>query len=206
MSESEALDRSTAEAIAVLGYSRIWLDAGLLNRDELLMQRARFAVAMAPVEAGCDEKSAFDRHPEHFRWATLSTFLALHSAIRDDQVGAILKIAETDPDATSDAGFPISLLRHNGLTDAQFERVAESRALATFPRVVLRFRCLRRLGRGEWSPELVDMCLRADGPAQAALLESPALTKAAAEMVAARGFNKGVRNRAAELLKGKRLS
>jgi hypothetical protein len=202
------LSTQIAAALAALEYDRIWLDAGIMSEPDLLAQLAKYERSVAARRenpSAAAEDPEVDTSTEHYRHRTIVHFLRAQLTLTDEQVDALLNIAAVDPDPALEANFPRLLLERVSLTDDQFERVAGAPACASFSDVILRYRCLRRLRRGEWSEDLVAACLTSDGFAQAELLKHPALTREAVEGVAARGHNTSVRNRAAEMLRSRRF-
>ncbi|MDB4962554.1 MAG: hypothetical protein JWP01_2553 [Myxococcales bacterium] len=89
-----ALSAEEESALQRLGYGRLWIDGGVLSRVSLLDQ-----VRELESEHG-------DPHLEHYRYATLVSFLDGRSVLSDDDVSTILQLGELDPDHRFDPPSP----------------------------------------------------------------------------------------------------
>ena len=181
--------------LAALEYDPLWLDLGILSPDALLAQFAEF-------------QTGDDPNPEHYRYRTITAFLAAQPSLTDTLLDGISHLLRIDPDQLmAPAVRGHFLLPHPGLTNDQFERLAAlPETQAQNPREVLRARFLRRLAAGEWTPELLDHCItRGDSVVQLALLDHPRLDRPTLSHLATNGCNKAIRNMAAQRLRSRRF-
>jgi hypothetical protein len=104
-------------AIHTLGYTQQWIDYGVLTNKQLQTQLAEF-------------NSGADPHPEHFRYRTLYSYIDTRIAIKNEEVGNLLKLMIEDGDSTMASSAVLLLLKHAYITNEQFETVAK--VLATY--------------------------------------------------------------------------
>jgi hypothetical protein len=182
--EIRALDR--------LGYDPRWIASGLLSPEALRHQISEF------------NEPDGDTNTEHYRAATLHSFLQSHEELTDTEVETILELGRLDPNESFRANYAHSLVRVRGLTDEQFENVATANDSDGFQRIVVRERLLRRLGHEELSVALIDEAIEhGDAHVHAALLDRRVLDRTQVEELSQRGANRAVRNRAKQLLENR---
>lgn len=192
---SGELPAEIADALRALHYDRRWLDYGVLTPSVLLAQAEELRSSPQPEDGR-----------EHFRCGAMFDYLGSVSSISDEQLARVIELMEVDPDAGMAASVLVSMvLGHPGLTDAQFERVAGHATCRPFAKQIERIRLqrLRRSGGAteSWFRAAVDL---PDSPTHRAVLAEEHAPRWALEYLKQHGVNKGVRNRAAELLKGPR--
>lgn len=190
-----ALPAEIADALRALQYDRRWLDYGVLTPAVLLAQAEELRSSPQPE----------DGH-EHFRCGAMFDYLGSLARISDEQLARVIELMEADPDAGMAASVLSSMaMGHPGLSDVQFERVAAHASCRPFTKKIERIRLqrLRRSGGAteSWFRSAVDL---PDDATHRAVLAEEHAPRWALEYLEQHGVNKGVRNRAAELLKGPR--
>lgn len=105
------------DKLSRLEYSQLWLDSGVLTRDNLEEQSKQF-------EAGEDNNT------EHYRYRTLIEYFGRQNLFDDSRLMEVLQLLQSDNDRTMAGSATLHLLRHSGLNNRQFEIVAG--ALQTF--------------------------------------------------------------------------
>lgn len=188
-----ALPAEIADALRALQYDRRWLDYGVLTPAVLLAQSE-------------EQRSLPHPEDEHFRCGAMFDYLGSLARISDGQLARVIELMEVDPDAVMAASVLSGMVMgHPGLTDAQFERVAAHASCRPFTKKIERIRLqrLRRSGGAteSWFRSAVDL---PDDATHRAVLAEEHVPRWALEYLEQHGVNKGVRNRAAELLKGPR--
>ncbi len=103
--------------LALLGYSKDWIEAGLLTEVELDKQLQEFSTGE-------------DDHKEHYRYTTLTAYLKNASNLSDAQIQQIIGLLCNDPDEAMATSVLITLMKMQTLSDRQFELVRE--ALSSF--------------------------------------------------------------------------
>ena len=99
--------------LSQLGYSRKWIDNGILTETLLKKQLQEF-------------NSGEDDNTEHYRFRTLIAFLQSITFKKERTLEVILEILEEDSDQSMASSVFISLLKNEELTNKQFEMVADS--------------------------------------------------------------------------------
>ena len=99
--------------LSQLGYSRKWIDNGILTETLLKQQLQEF-------------NSGEDDNTEHYRFRTLTAFLQSITFKKERTLEVILEILEEDSDQSMASSVFISLLKNEELTNKQFEMVADS--------------------------------------------------------------------------------
>lgn len=99
--------------LSQLGYSRKWIDNGILTETLLKQQLQEF-------------NSGEDDNTEHYRFRTLTAFLQSITFKKERTLEGILEILEDDSDQSMASSVFMSLLKNEVLTNKQFEMVADS--------------------------------------------------------------------------------
>lgn len=99
--------------LSQLGYSKKWIDNGILTDTLLMNQHKEF-------------NSGEDDNIEHYRFRTLTAFFQTITFIEDSTLEMILEILEEDPDQNMASSAFILLLKNEILTIGQFEMVTNS--------------------------------------------------------------------------------
>lgn len=178
------MDPAAHPGLAALGYSRRWLDLGLLSVDVLDGQLALFRSGTDPA-TGSYRFGAFVEAVQNL-------------PLTDTRVTELLEVARLDSDASASREMLTELLRQPGLSDTAFESVAA----ACGWKEQRRYRVLRELRRIGPTPVVLERCLATrDGDVHEALLGVPELPRAYVEELAEHGAWRRVRNAAAARLK-----
>ena len=103
--------------MAELGYTRQWMDLGVVDTDFLLRQYEEY-------------RTAEDKNQEHYRCGAFSLFLSTKRDIRDDEIAAVFALTDARPDSCDlRVNRIIDLIVSGLLSDAQLD------ALSRFPEV-----------------------------------------------------------------------
>ena len=117
-----------------LGYTKQWVDSGLLTQDRLYNQLELL-------------KTGDDTNAEHYRYKTLTDFVDSKDTISDIDLSNFLDVAKDDTDSAMSSSAIVRLLEKDYLTDKQFEKVSAS--LSAFGdwtgKVIVRQKLVRRL-------------------------------------------------------------
>ena len=103
--------------LALLEYSKSWIDAGILTEAELDGQLQELSTGE-------------DANKEHYRYRTLMAYLKNNNALSDTQIEQIIGLLRRDTDEAMATSVLISLLKMQALSDRQFDLVKE--ALSAF--------------------------------------------------------------------------
>lgn len=187
------LERSAA--LAALGYSQEWLDAGVVD-DELIA--AQWEAIL----------TSDDPHPEHYRHRAFVDWLERQSHLSDAQLTGVMALRDWGPDGTDlHPSRVIELLRGDLLTDAQLEQLGAYPEVHAPPiakryrRAVLR----RRLDAEGPSADVCAAMREAGDPVlDEALLAHPDRTRAHLEWLASNGTTRRIRNLASSQLQSRR--
>ena len=95
-----------------LDYSQKWLDCGLLTESMLTEQ-------IKELDSGDDDNT------EHYRYRTLTNYLNFQSSFDDPTLRNIIELLRNDPDKSMASSATILLLKSKGLTNEQFDTVAD---------------------------------------------------------------------------------
>lgn len=188
------LDREVETALGALGYSRRWLDGGLLSKEELLEQYRQFRMPNG------------DRNLEHYRHRAVTNYLDRLEGMTDEEVDELLEIGRLDPDYSIQSDVPHSLVRKRWLTDEQLDRVASRFSSPSFDRLVSRIRLLRRLAGPEVEASVLDEAIACgDAHVHEAVLAHPRLARQQVLRLGQTGANRAIRNSARQLLESRRF-
>ena len=136
-------DTTLSINLSKLGYTKKWVDNGLLTQEELNKQLEIL-------------KIGDDTNTEHYRYKTLSYFVDSKDNISDNELFNFLEIAINDTDTSMSSSAIVKLLEKDYLTDRQFERVSGS--LSAFgdwtKKVIIKQKLVRRLKVEELTDKL----------------------------------------------------
>ena len=99
--------------LSQLGYSRKWIDNGILTETLLKQQLQEF-------------NSGEDDNTEHYRFRTLTAFLQTITFKEERILEKILEILEDDSDQSMASSIFLLLLKNEVLTNKQFEMICDS--------------------------------------------------------------------------------
>lgn len=136
-----------AKDLEQLGYPREWLEFGLLEEGLLRGQLEYFWKQQVAGESV---------GTEHYRYPAFCSLLK-REALADALVERYLALAALDPDRGMASAAVFDLMEHHGLTDAQFELVANSPLCK--PRYLAGTRLLRALRAGVRTDEVLRTCI-----------------------------------------------
>ena len=186
--------REEIRALVRLGYDPLWLESGILTHEDLARQMREIS------------REGGDPSSEHYRAATLDEFLGSRETLTDAEIRVILELGTVDPDLGLRPNFAHQLIRFSGLTLQQFDLVAGQSTEPAFQKIVTRWRLLRRLAAGAPLAEVFDEAIESgDGPVHEAILERDDLTRMQVAVLAEKARNRGMRNRAQQMLRSKRF-
>lgn len=181
-----------AAALAAWAYPAAWLASPLLDRDLLAQQFRR-------------RQQGDDSPTEHARYAMFQLHLAPGRTFTDETISELLMLIELDPDAGMASAVFDGLLRHAGLTDAQFAFIgAHPRAQTSAIQRTCEREAIQRKLRANPAPrEAIEAVFaRRDSQLERALLDLQLdeLTDHELEQLAAEGHGRAVRNQARQRL------
>jgi hypothetical protein len=179
---SEPVTEAEHEALAALGYSEAWLEAGLLDRALLAEQFER-------LQEGGTRKTG------KYRAQALASWLAATGPIEDAQIDACLVLTAADPDAKGVAGAVAELIQSPRITLEQLERIARSdpKQVRRHEALIRRTFLSRRLEQ-EVSDEIIEQVVQSkDAAIQTKLVRDSRLSRKHAEALAKRGANPTIR-------------
>lgn len=189
MKQLSAEINTPLDKLALLGYSALWLEAGLITSAFLDRQIETF-------------NDGLDDHSEHYRYAAFLQWMDSKEYFTQDDISAFTVLIQEDGDSSMAESVAFRLLNHPHLTDEQFERLSSfiaEYADGSRSEKILRAVLLRRLQkRSTVSPEEFAECLqKGDGAVHSYLLD--AFSQNNPEFLyqlAEKGANKKVRNMA----------
>ena len=184
------------ELLAAMGYSREWLELGVISEVGLRQQYADFCASDDP-------------NTEHWRAAAWRRWLATDPSIDDETLPKLLELRDEGADGYDLAEDRlIMLIDYPGLSDPQFQRIAELRSLDSkalqkrHRRQSIRRR-LAREGLSSTAREELRAC--EDAVAHGWWLEHEELGAEDVHWLSEFGANKAVRNRAKDLSRSGRF-
>jgi hypothetical protein len=182
---SEQSSEAEQAALAALGYSEAWLQSGLLDRQLLADQYARF-------QAGGTRKTA------RYRSQALAAWREGGEPIPDDQLDAFLALmsAESDPKLAHTA--IAELIQSPRLRLDQLERIAASdpKRMRRHESLIRRVWFTRRMDGGV-TDELFERVIEfRDAAIQTGLIRDSRLSRKHAELLAKQGANPTIREKA----------
>jgi hypothetical protein len=171
--------------LRALGYTRAWLDSGVLDAAEVHRQHAAFEVDA-------------DQNPEHWRHRTFAAFVAARPGFSDAQLAALVALTDEGPDGDDLRTHRLDeLLRSERLTAEQLldlprwcPAVQSAPLQRIYRRMVVRLR-LRREGAAACFAEVQSA---ADAEIQLLALADPTLGRDQVVWLAEHGANKQVRH------------
>lgn len=97
--------------LSLLGYTPEWVASGILSLGQLEEQLQFY-------------DSGEDDNLEHYRYKTLHHYIKNHVHISDQDLNQVLSFIQSEPDKSMAASVAIFLLKKEGLTERQFDRVS----------------------------------------------------------------------------------
>ncbi len=177
--------------LSKLGYTKKWVDSGLLTQDKLYNQLELF-------------KTGDDTNTEHYRYKTLTDFVENKDNISDIDLSNFLELTINDTDTSMSSSAIVKLLEKDYLTDKQFERVSAS--LSAFgdwtEKVIIRQKLVRRLKGEELTGKLFkESLLSGDKVVHTILLSLVEHDIVRLEALIRKAANSKIRNQAVQVWK-----
>lgn len=105
------IDNTIQDKLSRFGYSQVWLEIGLLTKEQLEQQ-------ISQLDSGEDDNI------EHYRYRTLIDYFNQQNSFEDLTLRQILQLLQSDDDKQMAASSALNLLKKSVLNDQQFETVA----------------------------------------------------------------------------------
>ncbi len=141
-------DKELENKLAKIGYSKFWLDCGVLTISSLSEQEELIDLSE-------------DKNPEHYRYKTLRQFINSKKQLTDEEFENYLKLTLNDPDEILGGSATVDLFNDVDLTDIQFQRLCES--VGQFGKwtinIIRRHNLLRKLKSSKLTNELFTECM-----------------------------------------------
>lgn len=174
-----------------LGYSREWLDVGVVNEESLRQQYAEYL-------------HSDDKNQEHYRVGAFSQFLQDKDCLSDAELGALLALRDEGPDGYDlSEGRILALLSSNAVSDEQREGLSKYflSIQPGYEKQYARERIARRLSLEGLTHEVCEEIKRSgDSVMHRAMLEHQGADRKHLLWLEEHGGNKAIRNRARQLL------
>lgn len=184
------------DVLQELGYTKSWLDLGIVSEDLARQQYAEYC-------------TSDDQHQEHYRHKAFSLFLGRTPSVSDELVDDIFLLEDDGPDGHDLAAQrAIDLIISRKLSDEQHFKLVERHPEVLEPpirKLYLRESLSRKIRATGLDANFQEIQLFRDSGIQWAILDRPDLSKSHVEWLATAGSNKVIRNRAAELLRSRRF-
>jgi len=128
-----------------LGYTKKWLELGLLTNQELELQIEEF------------DKSE-DKNTEHYRYKTFKKYLTNKKVLTDRELDNFLNLSNSEKALSMSIAAKLDLFRDIELTDIQFNKVCKEifELGASVQKIVIRQRLLRRLKKENLTEQLFE--------------------------------------------------
>jgi len=143
-------DKELENKLAKLGYTRLWLDYGVLTIEYLLAQEQEF-----------DNSDSDDKNTEHYRYGAFKNYLSSKSKLSDKEFENYLKLTLADDDTLMASAVAIDLFRRIDLTEDQFRQLCKT--LGHFGewtnKEAIRQTLLRKLRQGKMTTDLFRECV-----------------------------------------------
>jgi len=172
-------------ALEALGYTEAWLDAGILEPAGLAAQFERF-------RSGGTKKIA------RYRSQTVSEWLAQRSPLGDEQIDRFLEIVRADPDPKLAHAAIVELIQSRRIDLGQLERIARSdrKLMRSHEALIRRTYLMREMESGVTDDHMNQVIEYKDAAVQTSLIRDTRLTRKHAELLAKRGANPTIREKA----------
>lgn len=190
MSATDDEDATVAGMIK-LNFNPKWLEYGAMSKQFLSDLVARY-------------EQSKDKNTEHYRYAAFRQLLTPERVLDDEMVDRYIELAELDEDQNMAQAALGELIRWEGLTDAQLERLSTHRAFAaeTLQKIIKRKQLLRELFSTSLTDEAFAQYISSgDAVVQRELLSKSVVSRKQLETLKAQGANRAVRNMAKDKLR-----
>jgi hypothetical protein len=142
-------DKILSDNLLSLGYTKHWLDYGILTVDDLRMQYEVF-------------QTGEDTHSEHYRYSTFRRYLTTKKLLSDEELANYLRLVLADDDGIMAGAAAQDLFTLISLTDSQFNLTCEKIDALDGEwktRLIIRQRLLRSLKKNSLTSTLFTECL-----------------------------------------------
>ncbi|MFP8880098.1 MAG: hypothetical protein AAEJ52_19680 [Myxococcota bacterium] len=179
---SDLTERESA-ALDALGYTEEWLRAGLLDSALLAEQFER-------LQSGGTKKTA------RYRAQAASAWLAGESALTDEQIDAFLGVVRADSKLSH--ATIAELIQSQRINLEQLERIARSdeKLMRHHEALIRRTYLMRQMESGVTDEHMVQVIEYKDAAVQTSLIRDSRLARKHAELLAKRGANSTIREKA----------
>jgi hypothetical protein len=172
-------------ALAALGYTEAWLANGIVDAVLLAEQFER-------MQSGGTKKTA------KYRGQAVTAWLAGESPLIDEQIDAFLNVMKEEPDAKLPNAGIVELIQSSRISLEQLERIARSdpKLMRRHEALIRRTYLMRQMEGGVSDDHIAQAIEYNDASIQTNLLRDPRLTRKHAELLAERGANPTIREKA----------
>ena len=181
-------DREFIDKLTKIGYSKLWLDFGVLNLELLEEQTTLF-----------DNND--DKNTEHYRYFSFKQYLSSKNDLSDTEFDNYLKLVFADSDSVMASSAALELFKSVELTEQQFQRLCTSiRYFGNWTeKIVTRQTLLRKLKSSNLTDELFNECIKiGDSFVQEHIIDLVDANKL--QELSIKGKNKKIRTMASERL------
>ena len=182
MNDLTAHERAALDA---LGYTHEWLQVGLLSRTRLGEQFARF-------QSGGTQKTA------KYRAQTITAWLAEPAPLANDDIDVFLGVMKAESDAKLAHGAIVELIQSPRIEDEQLERIAryDQKLMLRHAALIRRTFLMRQMDNGVTDDHMTQVIEYREAGVQSSLIRDARLTRKHAELLAERGANPTIREKA----------
>ncbi len=174
-----------AAALSALGYSEEWLDLGVLDSELLRAQYER-------MQSGGSQKTA------RYRAEAATLWLAVDVSLDDEEIDGFVSLMKAEPDAKLAKSCIAELIRSPRIDLEQLERAARSdeKLLRSQQALIGRTCLVRQMEGGVTDEHMIQVIDSKDAAIQTSLIRDDRLARRHAELLAQRGVNPTIRERA----------
>jgi hypothetical protein len=181
------------EALRRLGYSKEWIEWGILSEVQLASQYKEYLVSD-------------DQHAEHYRHRGFADYLASKVSLTDREIDLVFRLKDAGTDNLCGSRI-IHLMKSGLLTDEQLESLAVHPEVLEIPikEVYDRVRLIRSLEHMDADAGFERLTEVADSWVHRRFLDLPNIKRAHVEWLSQNGCSRSIRNLAKQLLRSKRF-
>ncbi|MDP6636017.1 MAG: hypothetical protein QGG42_14050 [Phycisphaerae bacterium] len=183
------------KALVRLGYSREWIDSGIISGDLLLQQYNEI-------------QTSDDPNAEHYRHGAFLNYIRSRDALSDEEIDNIFALTDCGPDGEDlRLNRIIELIRSDLLTTEQFGELANRSEVHQPPadKVYTRHEILRAIDERGLAETFERVKQTQDSWVHERVLEHPDLAGEHVGWLAQNGANKRIRNVAKQLSESRRF-
>ena len=184
-----SLSSTQVAAIDQLGYNRDWVRLGALTHTLANAQLIAF------------HQSDADKSTEHYRNGALRHFIDARDVLNEVEFGSLMKIAASELTKGLHEHVYHVLCGFRGLSDGQFEQVANAHSSKSFDKLKLRRKLQRKISSCWNSSDVEEAIASGDTQLQAWLVHNGFLNQQQAKTLLENGGSRAVRNLAKVFLR-----